>query len=176
MDLGCGPFTGGRALAAAFGKGATFGYIGVDRSPAMRELGERLAAAAEQTGALNRAKREWVEDFHKIPHQGAPSWHHILVIASYLLASPTLDVKVLVENIDALCNRLGFGEVTVLYTNATSADANESFDVFRTALESLGFALVTADQGSITIGRLGGPRERKLRYALFQRQSRDPEL
>ncbi len=176
VDLGCGPFTGGLALAAALGNAARFSYIGVDRSSAMRELGKRLAAAAEHTGALNCPKREWVEDFDEIPHQGAPSWRPILVIASYLLASPTLDPKVLAEKVDALCKRLGSGPVKVLYTNATSAGANESFEVFRTALESLGFALVTDDQGSITIDRLSGPRERKLRYALFCRKSQDLEF
>lgn len=33
VDLGCGPFTGGLALAGALPPGSRFDYIGVDRSP-----------------------------------------------------------------------------------------------------------------------------------------------
>ena len=49
VDLGCGPFTGGLAIAAALGREHRLDYIGVDRSRAMRELGERLASAAAYT-------------------------------------------------------------------------------------------------------------------------------
>lgn len=49
VDLGCGPFTGGLAIATALGQEHRLDYIGVDRSRAMRELGEKLAAAAAYT-------------------------------------------------------------------------------------------------------------------------------
>jgi hypothetical protein len=169
LDVGCGPFTGGLALAAVLGNGVPFSYIGLDRSSAMRELGERLADAAEQAGVLNCADRQWVEDFSAIVWQRAPGWRPILVIVSYLLASPTLDAELLVGNVDALCARLGRGQVTVLYTNSPNPGPNRSFGAFRTALENAGFFISADDQGSITIGRLGRLRERKLRYALFQR-------
>ena len=46
VDLGCGPFTGGLALAGILGAKAGFDYIGMDRSKTMRDFGETLAKAA----------------------------------------------------------------------------------------------------------------------------------
>lgn len=169
VDVGCGPFTGGLALAAVFGNDVPFSYVGVDRSLAMRELGERLARAAEGAGALNCAGRQWVQDLNAIEWVGAPGWRPVLVIASYLLASPTLDAEALVAELDVLCARFGRGPVTVLYTNSPKAQPNRSFGAFRVALEKRGFAVIADDLGSITIDRYEGSRERKLRYALLHR-------
>lgn len=46
VDLGCGPFTGGLALAAVLGPTSPLEYIGVDQSHAMRDFGERLATVS----------------------------------------------------------------------------------------------------------------------------------
>jgi hypothetical protein len=171
LDVGCGPFTGGLALAAVLGNNVPFTYIGLDRSSAMRELGEGLAWAAEQAGVLNCIDRQWVEEFSSILWQRAPGWRPLLVIASYLLASPTLNAELLVQNIDALSARFGRGPVTVLYTNSPRTVANYSFGVFRHALESAGFSIVADDLGSITVDRFGGLKARSLRYALFHRDA-----
>lgn len=171
LDVGCGPFTGGLALAGVLGNAVPFSYIGIDQSSKMRELGERLAAAAEKAGALNCIDRQWVEGFSSILWQGAPGWRPMLIIASYLLASPTLNAELLVESIDALSARLGRGPVTILYTNSPRTAANDSFGVFRVALENAGFSIVADDLGSITIDRYGGLTERNLRYALFHRNA-----
>ena len=172
LDLGCGPFTAGLALAAALGNDSTFSYIGLDRSVAMRELGEKLAAAAEELGALQGVDRQWVENLESVQWKEVPRWRSVLVIASYLLASPTLDVGTLVEDIDRLCNQFGRGSVTVLYTNSTSPSANQKFGPFRDALASADFRIFADDRGAISINDLKGARERKLRYALFRRDVR----
>jgi hypothetical protein len=169
LDVGCGPFTGGLALSAVLQERVPFSYIGLDLSSAMRELGEGLACVAEQAGALNCSERQWVNDFSSILWQHAPGWRPLLVIASYLLASPTLNAELLVQNIDALSTRFGRGPVTVLYTNSPRTVANYSFAVFRSALENAGFSMVADDLGSIIIDRFDGRRERSLRYALFHR-------
>ena len=57
VDLGCGPFTGGLALAGQLGHQEWFDYIGVDRSRTMRELGEQLAVAAESAPGTPRIGR-----------------------------------------------------------------------------------------------------------------------
>ena len=148
LDVGCGPFTGGlpsRPFLVMKCRSARH------RQPSsMRELGERLAVAAVQTGALNCADRRWVQDFDSILWQDAPGWRPILVIASYLLASSSLDAELLVANVEALCARLGRGPVTVLYTN--SADypgANRRFGAFRSALERLDFPLSPTISGRL---------------------------
>ena len=172
LDLGCGPFTAGLALAAALGNDSTFSYIGLDQSASMRELGEKLAVAAEDLGALHGVDRQWVENLDAVKWSEVPGWRPVIVIASYLLASPTLDVEKLVEDIDCLCNQFGRGEVTVLYTNSTKPRANQKFGPFRDALAGEGFRIFADDRGAITINDLTGSRERELRYALFHRKMR----
>ena len=172
LDLGCGPFTAGLALAAALGNDSTFSYIGLDQSASMRELGEQLAIAAEDLGALRGVDRLWVENLDAVQWREVRGWRPVLVIASYLLASPTLDAGTLVEDIDRLCNQFGRGPVTVLYTNSTKPSANQKFGPFRDALASAGFRIFADDRGAITINDLKGTRERELRYALFYRNAR----
>ena len=97
----------------------------------------------------------------------------MVVVVSYLLASPTLNAAELIGELEELLRKLGRGPVTVLYTNSIRPDANLSFPVFRQELEGAGFELIADDTGRIDIERLQGQRERRLRYALFHRQSQN---
>ena len=169
VDLGCGPFTGGLAIASQFPRDARMDYIGVDRSTAMRRFGERLASVAANNGELPRIRRHWAADVASVSWPPAPSWRPVIVIVSYLLASPTLDVLALVPDLDYLLAKLGRGSVTVLYTNSVRHDANRSFPLFRTMLRERGFDLVRDDKGAIDIERGQDVKSRSLRYALFHR-------
>ena len=93
----------------------------------------------------------------------------MLVIVSYLLASPTVDTLRLAGQLDSLLARLGNGRVAVLYTNATGAHANRHYPAFSDALCASGFDMPANGLGEIIIDRVEGPRSRKLRYALFHR-------
>jgi len=168
VDLGCGPCTGGLALAAVLD--APFTYIGLDRYASMRDFGERLASAAEGLGVPRLSERQWAADFDSIEWTRPSGWRPILIIASYLLASPTLDVSELVRNMDAMCTRFGRGPVTVLYTNSCLPDPNRSFPAFRDGLQEIGFRIIADDTGAII--QSDRIRPRPLRYALFQR---DPQ-
>jgi hypothetical protein len=169
VDAGCGPFTGGLALSAVVN--TPFSYIGFDRSASMRGLGEQLASSAEHLGVHTCSDRQWVADLDGIKWHRPPDWRPILVVASYLLASPTLDVAAFVRNIDAVCNLFGRGPVTVLYTNSPLMTANRSFPHLRKCLQDIGFRIVADDRGDITIDRFRGVRRRQLRYALFHRDA-----
>jgi SAM-dependent methyltransferase len=173
IDLGCGPFTAGLALAAARGSSATFTYVGVDRSSAMLRFGEKLACAAIVASGLPDGERQWVPSLDAVVWKRAPGWRPVIVVVSYLLASPTLDAAQLVSHLGSLLARIGRGPVTVLYTNAPSSAANRSFPLFRGALEGAGFVLIAEENGTIQIERMSGARNRELRYALFHRQARD---
>lgn len=170
IDLGCGPFTGGLALTSVLGNRAQFTYIGLDRSSAMMRLGERLALKAEELGALTAGERIWISDLDTLKWPHPLGWRPLLIIVSYLLASPTLDATGVVAQLETVVAQISRGPVTVLYTNSPRPDANRSFPVFRHALESAGFVAIIDDTGSIHLDRWGGPRERHVRYALFQRQ------
>lgn len=172
VDLGCGPFTGGLALSGVLGGGLAFDYIGIDRSEAMRRLGERLASKAEIFDNASTVSRLWSPSLKCVPWCDSPGWRPVVVILSYLLASPTFDVLREVGALDEFLTRLGRGPVTVLYTNSVREEPNRNFPVLKAALEGADFVLKADDRGKVEVDRWGGVRERELRYALFHRHMR----
>ena len=172
VDLGCGPFTGGLAIAGQFRRDARLDYVGVDRSQAMHRLGTRLAFAAEQIHELPRIRCHWAKDLSTVAWDEPPGWRPVFVIVSYLFASPTLDVETLVVGLDELLPKLGRGSVSVLYTNSTRHDANRLFPVFCSMLHDRGFELRVDKVGDIDVDRGLVVKNRQLRYALFHRPSR----
>jgi hypothetical protein len=171
VDLGCGPFTGGLALAGVLGNQAQFTYIGQDRAFAMHRLGERLALAAIREGGMQDIERHWVSTLDLVCWARPTQWRPVVVIVSYLFMSATVDPCALVAELERLLLRVGRGAVTVLYTNSPKRLPNRHFSVFQRALEGIGFALITDDLGEIEIERWDGPKARQLRYALLQRQA-----
>ena len=166
VDIGCGPFTGGLALAATMGKSPRFDYIGIDRADPMRRLGAHLAHSDLVPG---RVTTRWASDMDSVEWPRAPGFRDVIVIVSYLFASPTLDTEGLFADLDRLLRRLGGGAVTLLYTNSAREAANRRFREFRARLEGVGFRVRAEDRGEIVIDRRGGQRNRKLFYALFHR-------
>ncbi len=119
----------------------------------MRRLGERLASAGERSHGMPRIQRRWAKDIASLDWDRAPGWRPVIVIVSYLLASPTLDAVALVAELDGLLTRLGRGPVTVLYMNAIGTNANRRFPDFRAALHDADFVTVTEDTGVIETQR-----------------------
>ena len=170
IDLGCGPGTGGLALANALGSKARFIYVGVDRAASMRGLGERLMQAAAARGWMTEVERRWIADVSEFDWREPPSWRPVIIIASYLLASPTLDAQTLVNTAMEQVEKIGRGEVAVLYTNSLRPEANQQFPRFRNSLvDGHGFTLLDDNEGRISTG---WDKERRLRYALFFRQAK----
>ncbi|MYF68502.1 MAG: hypothetical protein F4181_00305 [Proteobacteria bacterium] len=169
VDIGCGPFTGGLALAATLGDDSRFDYIGVDRADSMRQLGARLASSDFVPGSVTT---HWTPDFDSLQWQQRPGWRDVIVVVSYLFASPTLDAEALFEDLERLLSRLGRGAVTLLYTNSVREEHNRQFPGFRRRLEEAEFRLRAEDQGEIVVERWDGPRERSLYYALLHRPQR----
>lgn len=165
VDLGCGPFTGGLALAATFGHNPCFDYIGIDRADSMRRLGERLAHSSLVPG---RVTTHWAARINDLQWKEPPGWREVIVIISYLFASPTLDAEVVSMELDSLLRQLGYGAVTLLYTNSTREEPNRQYPGFRQRLEKAGFQVWADGQGEIAIERKNGLKERNLRYALFR--------
>jgi hypothetical protein len=106
---------------------------------AMLELSARFATAARARGAFH-PETVWhfgedldQHDFGKI------RWDLTLVVASYLLASPTVDVEALVRSVLWALERIGPGPAAVLYTNSAKPGPNEKYPRFREALVAGGF-------------------------------------
>ena len=172
LDLGCGPFTGGLAVASELGQRSRFEYLGIDQSQAMCDLGARLATAAASLAETPQIDHRWARRIESITWSSAPGWRPVLVIVSYLLASPTVDPAALIAELEGLLERIGRGSVTVLYTNSVRPTPNLAFPTFRSALCRVGFDLIADDAGAIAVSRMTGTRTRELRYALFHRQKR----
>ena len=169
VDIGCGPFTGGLALAATLGDDPCFDFIGVDRAACMRRLGARLACSDLVPG---RVTAHWAADIGSVKWQHPPGFREVIVIVSYLFASPTLDAEAMFGDLNGLLGRLGHGAVTLLYTNSTREEPNCQYSGFRERLEEAGFGIHAEGQGEIVVERRNGPRERNLYYALFRRPRR----
>lgn len=169
VDLGCGPFTGGLALASILGPKAGFDYVGMDRSNTMREFGETLANAAAHSfpNDMPAVRRYWIDELSACPWPSAPGWRSVTVIVSYLFASRTLDVAKLVDDLGTFLDILGRGEVTVLYTNSVKYDPDRNYPEFRDSLRERGFEELVSGDGRVIIERTG--KERQLRYALLYR-------
>jgi hypothetical protein len=168
IDLGCGPFTGGLAVASALEPPNGFTYIGMDRASAMRRLGERLAIATVQSRRLD-ITRIWTADLNEVKWPEPPRWRPVIVIVSYLLASPTINPAALATDLDELLKRIGRGPLTLLYTNSVYRERNIHFPGFRGSLESIGLQLIKDEIGEIETTY----RTRQLRYALFYRPAQD---
>ena len=166
VDVGCGPLTGGLALAATLGQDPRFDYVGVDRAASMRRLAERLARSDLVPG---RVTTHWAEDVSAVPWQHAPGWRDVIVIVSYLFASPSLDAEAMFGDLEALLRRIGHGAVTVLYTNSTRLKPNRQYPEFRRRLVGAGFEVRAEGDGEIIIERRQAPRNRRLYFALFRR-------
>ena len=169
VDIGCGPFTGGLALAATLGDDPRFDYIGVDRATSMRQLGARLAGSELLPG---RMTARWASDIDSVEWQRPPGFREVIAIVSYLFASPTLDVEAVFGDLEGLLDRLGHGAVTLLYTNSVRQEPNRHYPEFRERLEAAGFRMHAQDQGEIVVERSNRRQTRKLYYALFRRPPR----
>jgi hypothetical protein len=168
IDLGCGPFTGGLAVASALHPPNGLTYIGLDRAPAMYRLGERLAIATVQSRGIDIV-RIWTADLNTVQWHEPPRWRPVIVIVSYLLASPTIDPVALATDLHTLLKRIGRGPLTLLYTNSVYAEKNVHFPAFRAALESIGLKLIKDEIGAVETHR----KQLALRYALFFRAAQD---
>lgn len=170
VDIGCGPFTSGLALANVAGNEVVFRYFGVDTSQAMCTLGAELSDAAKKAGGLNpQTSVLFIDSTDHIEFgQSRTAW--TIVILSYLLASGTIDVALLAKQIVSACNRIGPGPVALLYTNAARAEARAAFPDFRELMVAAGFTVhiedieVLADDG----------KHRNIQYALFHRMTCGP--
>jgi len=167
IDLGCGPFTAGLSLAEALGPESAFHYHGFDRATSMGELGRRFAEGARRRGALH-GRTTWGfgsdldgHDFGKLRNDMT------IVVASYVLASRTIEAGPLASSVLRAIKRIGPGPAVFLYTNSATPWSNRNFAPFRDALVAGGFKVVF--DGVERFLQTRNPAD--LRYALLFREA-----
>lgn len=165
LDVGCGPFTAGLALANVAGTDVVFRYFGVDTSQEMCALGLELANAARVAGGLNVQTQVCITGSIDSIDFGAPRLGWTIVVLSYLLASRSLNIELLVRQIVDACGRIGRGWVAVLYTNSAQVERRAAFPEFQSRMKDAGFKCEAVDTELLT----DGEKPRNIHYALFTR-------
>lgn len=165
IDLGCGPITAGLAFASAVGPECCFRYVGLDRSASMQALGGQLWDEAVKLGGINPFSRPYfVSDLAEFD-PGLRRGELTFVVASYLLASTTLDVDRLVASLITCLERIGPGPVALLYTNSPREEPNRQLPQFLSLLRAAGFKGEEDENASI----LHRSSTRNVRYAFLYR-------
>ncbi|MEB5967365.1 class I SAM-dependent methyltransferase [Comamonas testosteroni] len=165
LDIGCGPFTAGLALANVAGNGVAYRYFGADTSQQMCLFGEELANSAFAAGGLNsKTTIEFTDSIDGIDF-GQPRLGWTVVVLSYLLASTSLNIDLIVRQIVDACQRIGPGPVAVLYTNSAQPERRAAFPKFQELMVDAGFKCEVVDTELLT----DGEKPRTIHYALFTR-------
>ncbi len=172
LDIGCGPFTAGLALANVIGNEVAFRYVGVDTSEQMRAFGGELVEAARNEAGLSSEAQVYFTGSIDTFDFGQSRSGWTVVVLSYLLASASLDIEQLVRQIVNVCRRIGPGPVAVLYTNSAQADRQKAFPEFQSRMVDTGFQCEVVDTELLTDGKRG----RNIHYALFTRASQPMSL
>ncbi|MCX4140483.1 hypothetical protein M0D68_19955 [Paraburkholderia sp. SEWSISQ10-3 4] len=169
IDVGCGPFTAGLSFAECFGVHGPFRYYGVDRARSMLRLGCSLAQEAKDRDAMHPQTSLLFEQNLGGLDFGPARGEWTIVVASYLLASPTVDARALVSDIVVALQRVGPGPVAVLYTNSANEFADAKYPEFRDAFVEAGFQ-VEADATELFTDTSKEPKP--IHYALLCRPER----
>lgn len=164
IDIGCGPFTAGLALANVVGDSVPYRYFGVDHSVSMCKLGSILADAVT-TERQFHPKTEIV--FHQhidgINFGEVKGSEIIIFVLSYLLASDSVDIEELAQQIKTARDKVGFGAAVLLYTNTGRERARIRYPDFRKSLTAVGFIEQTE---KVEVFK-ESDKDRLLHYALF---------
>ena len=170
IDVGCGPFTSGLAFTSALPAVKCFKYIGIDRALSMMELGEALALEASR---FVECERFWSQDIKNVSWPYGVSYQDVIVVVSYLLASPTVNISEVVSDLAMLINKVSLGSSCVLYTNSVKPNPNRKLPELEEALTQNGFRHVVNENGIINRGSHSAGQQREFRYALYFRQELD---
>lgn len=142
LDIGCGPFTTGLAFANIVESRFPYRYIGIDHARSMTGFGDELAQEAIARGHMHENTRiEFSNDLDAVDFGPLRAAETTIVVLSFLLASESIDVQRLVDEIVRACDRIGLGRVIVLYTNSAREAARKKFIPFKTAMMESEFHL-----------------------------------
>jgi len=169
IDLGCGPGTGLLAAAHALRPEPDFTYVGLDRAASMLALGRTLADTPEAQLHLADIDGHWTHELTDVRLDEPLGWRPVIVLASFLLASETVEPERLLDEALRWIEPISRGPIVVLYTNSTTEWANRKYDRARQALADRAFSERVYEAGVVE----DDGRTRKLRYALFTRGARD---
>ncbi|WP_163011420.1 class I SAM-dependent methyltransferase [Pseudomonas viridiflava] len=168
IDIGCGPFTAGLALANVIGQSCDYRYYGVDTSSSMLSLAADLSNAVRAENQLSvRTEISFHEKLSKISFGPRRGTQITLFILSYLLASKSIDVKKLVSEIDKARNAIGLGPTFLLYTNSAKDGPRQAYPLLKEQLLAADFKVAVEEEENFT----DTEKPRNIHYALFVRHS-----
>lgn len=168
LDIGCGPFTAGLAIANIVGPDQPFIYHGIDLYDSMIHVGRSFASKVRLWGEVHPASQI---DFHKslrnVNFKSQPATKITVVILSYLFASSTINVDSLADEIIEACQKIGWGPVFIFYINSSREAAGANFPRFKDKMIQEGFSVEADAIEEFT----DTDKPRKIHYALFVRST-----
>lgn len=164
IDIGCGPFTAGLALANVLGNSIVYRYFGIDHSSTMCEFGKELATSTFARGEFHPLTQiQFTQDIDKIDFGATRASEITIFVLSYLLASSSINIAELIDQISRCRNKIGLGPTALLYTNTSRDTARTLFPSFRQSLIAAGFQENTEETELFT----DSDKDRTIHYALF---------
>ncbi|MBP5055223.1 hypothetical protein [Pseudomonas chlororaphis] len=168
VDIGCGPFTAGLALANVVGKRSDYRYYGVDLSSSMCTLATELSDAVRAENQFSdRTEISFYQNIASISFGQRRATETTLFVLSYLLASKSINVNTLVAEIDKARNDIGLGPTFLLYTNSVKDGPRQAYPLFKKQLLSVGFEVEIEEEERF----IDTDKPRDIHYAFFVRHA-----
>lgn len=139
IDLGCGPMTSGLAFGdlyhERFGKALTIRYAGIDIAPAMLTKAKEFSASPLfAADSIMQYHQSWTEALDPIVTQLVQVTNPIIINASYLFASSSLNVEDLALFVSTLRQRCRAAKMFFVFQNPNRADRNWKYVEWKSKL------------------------------------------
>lgn len=171
LDLGCGPMTSALALAdlyrERFNQPLPIRYVGVDIAPAMLDK----ARTFEQSGLFASSSQftyftRWADALESLVEQIQVT-NPIIINASYLFASSSLDPAELALFVHELRQRCPISKMYFLFQNPNRTDRNAKYYAWKQALTFAHSLAHTTQLVYYQTSSFGTPSEEEVTYELL---------
>lgn len=138
IDLGCGPGTAGLALGDCL-ESPRLSYLGIDRARPMLLRAKSMLQAAIESSILGPKSQidtttSWPKLLERAPSLTKPA--NVLVNATYLFASSSLNVDDVCNVVKALKKNSTVKRLLFTYSNSTIPIAGTKYDSFKRKLKN----------------------------------------
>ena len=172
LDLGCGPMTSALAFADLYrvqhGRALALHYVGIDIAEAM------LAKAREfeGNGLFDPASRfdyfgSWESALNPLVEQCVQITNPVIINASYLFASTSLNVSELVLFTNELRRRCPAAKMYFLFQNPNRSDRNVKYYEWKRALHFIRVLAADTQQVNYQTNPLSAPSAEDVTYELL---------
>jgi len=141
IDLGCGPLTSGLALADFYfsksGEKLKFNYWGIDIATSMQDKAKQFSKTTIFSDQCEWYFSDSWNNQEEVLESIQDKATKIIINASYLFASSSLDEKDLAGFINHINEKYKYNETIFLFQNPVNLDKSKKFTTFKKNLKTL---------------------------------------